>query len=97
MASFTAEYNKAQEATAYENSSLQAKAEATERKAMEAEEKVAMASSLTTFICQSSLEFHQVKKAQFDEGVRAFMYNVWREHPEWDLSFLGEAARDMMD
>ena len=25
-----------------------------------------------------------------------FIYNVWREHPEWDLSFLGEAARDMV-
>ena len=24
------------------------------------------------------------------------MYNVWRKHPEWDLSFLGEAAREMI-
>ena len=24
------------------------------------------------------------------------MYNVWCEHPEWDLSFLGEAAREMI-
>ena len=24
------------------------------------------------------------------------MYNVWHEHPEWDLSFLGEAAREMI-
>ena len=24
------------------------------------------------------------------------MYNVWREHPEWDLSFLGEVAREMI-
>ena len=25
-----------------------------------------------------------------------FIYNVWREHPEWDLSFLGEAAKEMV-
>ena len=24
------------------------------------------------------------------------MYNVWREHLEWDLSFLGEAAKEMV-
>ena len=24
------------------------------------------------------------------------MYNVWREHPEWDLSFLGESAKEMI-
>ena len=24
------------------------------------------------------------------------MYNVWRKHPEWDLLFLGEAAREMI-
>ena len=24
------------------------------------------------------------------------MYNVWREHLEWDLSFLGDAAREMI-
>ena len=24
------------------------------------------------------------------------MYNVWREHPEWDLSFLGEVAMEMV-
>ena len=25
-----------------------------------------------------------------------FMYNIWCEHSEWDLSFLGEAAREMI-
>ena len=24
------------------------------------------------------------------------MYNIWREHPEWDLSFLEEEAREMV-
>ena len=41
-------------------------------------------------------EFEQVCADNYDDGVRAFMYNVWREHPEWDLSFLGEAAREMI-
>ena len=25
-----------------------------------------------------------------------FLYNVWREHPEWDLFFLGEETREMV-
>ena len=25
-----------------------------------------------------------------------FIYNIWREHPEWDLSFLGETAKEMV-
>ena len=45
---------------------------------------------------QLSADFWQVCEEQYDEGVRAFMYNVWREHPEWDLSFLGKAAREMI-
>ena len=32
----------------------------------------------------------------FEDGVRTFTYNVWRENPEWDLSFLGETAREMV-
>ena len=24
------------------------------------------------------------------------MYNVWCKHPEWDLLFLGEVAREMI-
>ena len=45
---------------------------------------------------KSSAEFEQVCADNFDEGVHNFIYNVWREYPEWDLSFLGEAARDMI-
>ena len=45
---------------------------------------------------QSSTEFRQVQDEGFEDGVRTFIYNVWRKHPEWDLSFLGEAAREMV-
>ena len=45
---------------------------------------------------QSSAEFQQVQGESFDDGVCTFIYNVWREHQEWDLSFLGEAAREMV-
>ena len=45
---------------------------------------------------QSSVEFRQVCEDQYDEGLRAFLYNVWHEHPEWDLSFLREATREMV-
>ena len=31
---------------------------------------------------QSSAEFEQVYANNYDEGVRTFIYNVWREHPE---------------
>ena len=45
---------------------------------------------------QSSAKFKQVRDKGFEYGVCTFIYNVWREHPEWDLSFLGEAAREMV-
>ena len=41
-------------------------------------------------------EFEQFRSQNFDEGIRTFIYNVWREHPEWDLSFLREATREMV-
>ena len=28
--------------------------------------------------------------------VSRFFVHVWRKHPEWDLSFLREAAREMI-
>ena len=45
---------------------------------------------------QSSVEFEQVYGEHCDEGIWAFMYNVWHEHPEWDLSFLWNVAREMI-
>ena len=44
---------------------------------------------------QSSAEFRQVWDDGFEDGICTFIYNVWREHLEWDLSFLGEVAKEM--
>ena len=79
-----------------EVSHLHARVEAAERKAAEVVEEVAAAKAITLLEYQSSAEFEQVCGEQYDEGVWAFMYNVWHEHPEWDLSFLEEVAREMV-
>ena len=63
---------------------------------VEAVEEVAAAKTMALSEYQSSVEFKQVCAENYDEGVQVFMYNVWREHPEWDLSFLGEVAREMI-
>ena len=57
---------------------------------------MAATKAMTPSKYQSSAEFEQLCGEQYDEGVWAFMYNVWRKHPEWDLTFLGEAAREMI-
>ena len=75
---------------------MQAQAEAVERKAAETIEEMATAKAMALSEYQSSAEFRQVCEEQYDEGVWAFLYNVWREHPEWDLAFLGEMAREMV-
>ena len=59
-------------------------------------EEIATARTAALVEYQSSAEFEQVRNENFDEGVRMFIYNVWRKHPEWDLSFLEEAAREMV-
>ena len=41
---------------------------------------------------QSSAELEQFRRDTFDDGVYTFIFNVWHEHLEWDLSFLGPAA-----
>ena len=79
-----------------EVSCLQARAKATERKVVEATEEVAATKAVALSEYQSSYEFEQVYGENYDKGVHAFMNNVWRELPEWDLSFLGEAAREMI-
>ena len=75
---------------------MQAQAEVVERKAAETIEEMATAKAMALSEYQSSAEFRQVCEEQYDEGVWAFLYNVWHEHPEWDLSFLGEAIREMI-
>ena len=75
---------------------LQARADDTERKLAGVPEEIAAAKTVALAEYQSSAEFEQVREESFDNGVSAFIYNVWREHPEWDLSFLEEAAKEMV-
>ena len=96
VARFKAGFSKYQEDTLMEVSRLQAWVEDAERKMVEATEEVVVARTVALSEYQSSAEFEQVCGENYDEGVWAFMYNVWREHPEWDLSFLGEVAREMI-
>ena len=77
-----------------EVSRLQAWAEVAKRKAAEATEDVVVAKTMALSEYQSLAEFKQVCGEYYNEGVRGFMYNIWLEHPEWDLSFLEEAARE---
>ena len=59
-------------------------------------EEIAAAKTAALAEYQSSAEFQYVQGESFDDGVRTFIYNAWREHPEWDMSFLGEAVREMV-
>ena len=59
-----------------EVSRLQAQAKAAERKATKAIDEVAGAKAVALFEYQSSVEFKQVCKENYDKGVSAFMYNV---------------------
>ena len=77
-----AESSKYQEDALIEVSYLQARAEATNRKAAEITEKVVVAKAIAFSEYQSSAKFEQVYGENYDEGIRAFIYNVWREHPE---------------
>ena len=79
-----------------EVSRLQAWAEVAKRKAAEATEDVVVAKTMALSEYQSLAEFKQVCGEYYNEGVRGFMYNIWLEHPEWDLSFLEEAAKEMV-
>ena len=71
---------------------LTARAEGEERKLAEVPQEIAAAKTAALVEYQSSAELEQFRRDTFDEGVRTFIFNVWREHPEWDLSFLGLAA-----
>ena len=79
-----------------EISQLQAWADDVERKLVGVPEEITVVKTATLTEYQSSTEFEQVQDESFEDGVRTFIYNVWHEHPEWDLSFLGEAAREMV-
>ena len=79
-----------------EVSCLQAWVEDAERKVAEAAEEVAAAKTVALSEYQFLVEFERVCGENYDEVIRAFMYNVWCGHPEWDLPFLGEATKEMI-
>ena len=79
-----------------EISQLQAQVDDAKRKLARVPEEIAAARTAALAEYQSSAEFEQVQNENFDEGVCTFIYNVWHEHPAWNLSFLGEAAREMV-
>ena len=88
--------SKNREDALMEISWLQARADDAEKKLTGVLEEIAAAKTAALAKYQSSTEFEQVRSENFDDDVRTFIYNVCREHPEWDLSFLGEAAREMV-
>ena len=71
-----------------EISQLQARAEDAERKLVGVPEEIAAAKIAALAEDQSLAEFQQVQWESFNDVVHTFIYNVWREHPKWDLSFL---------
>ena len=84
--------SKCREDALIEISQFQAQVDNADRKLVGVPEEIA--TTLAEY--QYSAEFEQVKNENFDEVVRTFIYNVWHEHPKWDLSFLGEMAREMV-
>ena len=87
--------SKYREDSLMEISKLQARAEDAERKLAGVPEEIAAAKTAALAEYQSSAEFKQVQGESFDDGVRTFIYNIWLEHSEWNLSFLREVAREM--
>ena len=79
-----------------EISRLQARVDDAERKLVVVSKEIATSRTAALAEYQSLAEFEQVWSENFDEGVCMFIYNVWREHLEWGLSFLGEVAREMV-
>ena len=61
---------------------------------VEVPREIAAAKTTSLAEYQSSAEFRQVREEGFEDGVCTFIYNVWREHPKWDLSFLREAVAE---
>ena len=79
-----------------EISQLQARADDIERKLAGVPKEIVVAKTAALAEYQSLAEFEQVWDESFDDGVCTFIYNVWNEHPEWDLSFLVGVAREMV-
>ena len=79
-----------------EVSRLQVRAEDTESKVARVTKEITEAKTMVLSEYQSLAKFKQIYANNFDEDVHTFIYNIWHEHLEWDLSFLGEAAREMI-
>ena len=75
---------------------LQARADDVERKLVGVPEEIAAGKTAALVEYQSAAELKQVREESFDDGIQTFIYNVWLKHLEWDLSFLREAAREMV-
>ena len=88
--------SKYREDAVMEISQLHAWVDDAERRLAEVPREIAAAKTATLAEYQSSTEFRQVQDEGFEDGVCTFIYNVWCECLEWDLSFLGEAAREMV-
>ena len=89
-------FSKYREDATMEVSRLHARVEDAKRRVARVPGEITAAKIVALSEYKSSAEFEQVCANNFDEGVRTFIYNVWHEHPEWDLSFLGEATREMI-
>ena len=79
-----------------ESSSKYRSAEGVERKLAEVPKEIAAAKTAALAEYQSSAEFEQVRSEGFNDDVRTFIFNVCHKHLEWDLSFLGAAAREVV-
>ena len=75
-------------------SRLTARAEDTERKLAEVPKEIAKSKFTALAEYQSPAEFEQVRSEGFDDDICTFIFNVWRKHLEWDLSFLYAAAKE---
>ena len=65
-----------------EISRLTALAEDAERKLAEVPQEIAAAKTAALVEYRSSAELEQFRRDTFDDGVRTFIFNVWRELPE---------------
>ena len=74
--------SKCREDALMEISRLQARVDDIERKLAGVPKEIAAARTAALAEYRSSAEFKQVWSENFDEGVRTFIYNVWRKHLE---------------
>ena len=79
-----------------EISRLTALAEDADKKLAKVPQEIVAAKTAALAEYWSSTELEQFWHDTFDDGVRIFIFNVWQEHLEWDLSFLGPTAVEVV-